>query len=409
MSARPDSGLSEQARAAITSVRRSATVERAPGLGVTVEVRPLAALSAEIKSWSALAARALEPNVFLEPAFALSAAPVLGAGVQVGLVWSRTSPPELIGLFPVRVEAHRYGLPLPVLCSWTHPFAPFGTPLVHRDQAELAISAWLDHIAQDTSLPALLLMQYVRSDGAFGALLDAVLAERGCMMQDYDRHQRALLAPEGDRTRYLHDSIARKQRKELARQWRRMEDIGPVTALRTDTPVTVMAGLADFLRLEASGWKGRSATAAMDDPGIRQFMTSAVRALAAREQVVIYRLSIGDKAIAACITLRSGPCAWCWKIAYDEDYARFSPGAQLLVRVTEGLLSDATIASADSLATPDHPLIDHIWRERRTLSDRLIAVRTDSFVPFSVVSRLEAMRRLGRSAGRTLREHWRGR
>jgi CelD/BcsL family acetyltransferase involved in cellulose biosynthesis len=407
MSARLSSGLSGRTQAAIASVRRAATAERASGHGATVEIRPLASLSTGIKPWRALAAHALEPNVFLEPEFALAAEPVLGADVQAGLVWSQSSPPELLGLFPVRVETYRYGLPVPVLCSWTHPFAPFGTPLVHRDRAELAISAWLDHIAQDTSLPALLLMQYVRNDGAFGALLDAVLALRGCMMQDYDRHRRALLAPEGDRSRYVHDAIARKQRKELARQCRRMEDIGPVTVLRTDTPVTIMAGLADFLRLEASGWKGRSGTAVYNDPGLCQFMTSAVRTLAAQGQAAIHRLCVNGKAVAACITLRSGPSAWCWKIAYDEDFARFSPGAQLLVRVTGELLSDATIASADSLATPDHPLIDHIWRERCTMSDRLIAVRTDSFVPFSVISRLEAMRRLGRAAGRTLRDHWR--
>ena len=407
MSAQSSAGLSGQTQAAIASLRRAAAAERASGLGASVEIRPLASLSAEIKSWRALAARALEPNVFLEPAFALAAEPVLGPAVRAGLVWSRSSPPELIGLFPVRIETYRYGLPLPVLCSWTHPFAPFGTPLVHRDAAELAISAWLDHIARDASLPALLLMQYVRNDGAFGALLDAVLAVRGCMMQDCDRHRRALLAPDGDRSRYLHHAIARKQRKELARQYRRMEDTGPVTVLRTDTPVTVMTGLADFFRLEASGWKGRAGTAVCNDPGLRQFMTSAVRALAAQGQAAIHRLCVNDKAIAACIALRSGHSAWCWKIAYDEEYARFSPGAQLLMRVTGDLLSDATIASADSLATPDHPLIDHIWRERCTMSDQLIAVRPDSFVPFSIISRLEAMRRLGRAAGRAVRDHWR--
>lgn len=409
MSARSSFGLSGQTQAAIASVRRAAAAERASGLGAAVEIRPLASLSGEIKSWRALAAHALEPNVFLEPAFALAAEPVLGPDVQASLVWSRSSPPGLIGLFPVRVATYRYGLPVPVLCSWTHPFAPFGSPLVHRDAAELAISAWLDHIARDASLPGLLLMQYVCNNGAFGALLDAASAVRGCMVQDFDRHQRALLAPEGDRSRYLTQAIAPRRRKELGRQWRRMQDLGPVAVLRADSPAANAAALTDFFRLESSGWKGRAGTAVSNDPGLRQFMTSAVGALAGQHQAAIHRLCIDSKAIAACITLRSGHSAWCWKIAYDEEYARFSPGAQLLARVTDDLLSDATIASADSLATPDHPLIDHIWRERCTMSDRLIAVRADPFAPFSVISRLEAMRRLGRAAGRTLRDRWRSR
>jgi len=255
----------------------------------------------------------------------------------------------------------------------------------------------------------LMLMPYVRDDGAFAGALDAVLASRGSANESYDRHLRALLAPGDHRTDYMAHAVAPKRRKELARQWRRMQDLGPVTVLLADEPAAVVTALADFFRLEASGWKGRAGSAAAGEPGIRQFVTSAVNELAALEQSAIHCLCVGDKTIAACITLCSGHSAWCWKIAYDEDYARFSPGAQLLMRVTDDLLRDPAMTHADSLATPDHPLIDHIWRERCTMSDRLIAVRADLFVPFSVVSRLEAMRRFGRSTARSLRDHWRGR
>ena len=76
---------------------------------------------------------ALEPNVFYEPAFARAAAPVFGRDAGAGLVWSRTMPPRLLGFFPARIERRRYGVPLPVLTGWTHPFAPLGTPLVDRE------------------------------------------------------------------------------------------------------------------------------------------------------------------------------------------------------------------------------------------------------------------------------------
>jgi len=409
MTARRSAGLSDQALAAIASARRAATAERVSSVGISVELRPLASLGDVVDPWKALAARALEPNVFLDPAFALAAAPALGGDVQAGLVWSHAPAPELLGLFPVRVEARRYGLPLPVLCSWTHPYAPFGTPLVHRDAAEPTLSAWLDRLAADPSLPALMLMSYVRDDGPFAGLLDAVLERRGSAAASYDRHRRALLAPGHDRAAYLGHAIARRQRKELARQWRRMQDRGAVAVSRADDPAAVAAALEDFLQLEAGGWKGRAGTAAAGDPDLRRFMTRAVTDLAAQQRTAIHRLHIGDRVIAACIVLRSGPHAWCWKIAYDEDHARFSPGTQLLVRVTEDLLRDPGIAQADSLATPNHPMIDHIWRERCVMSDRLIALRTDSLVPFALVCRLEAMRRIGRSAARVVLDQVRGR
>ena len=407
MTAQFGSGLSDQAMAAIASARRAAAAERASAMNIAVELRPLVSLGDLTEPWKTLAARALEPNVFLDPAFALAAAPVLGSDARVGLVWSQSSSPELLGLFPVRTEARRYGLPLPVLSSWTHPFAPFGTPLVHRDIAEPVVSAWLDYVMHDPSMPALLLMSFVCEDGPFAAVLDTVLARFGRAAASFDPHQRAVLAPDGRRADYLANSIAPKQRKELARKWRRMRELGAVAVSRTDHPAHLVDALEDFFQLEARGWKGRAGTAAGANPELRQFVTRAITGLAEREHPALYRLSIAHQTVAACITLRSGHSGWCWKIAYDEAFARFSPGAQLLVQVTDDLLRDATVTTVDSLATPNHPLIDHIWRERQTMSDRLIAVKPDTWVPFSVICRLESLRRLGRSAARAVFEHLR--
>src|SRR5580698_9236998 len=112
-----------------------------------VEWRPLVELTPIAAEWQSLAARALEPNVFLEPAFALAAAPVFGTGVGVGLVWSRASPLRLMGFFPARIERRRYGVALPVLVGWTHPYGPLGTPLIDRDAGAAVFSAWFDLLA----------------------------------------------------------------------------------------------------------------------------------------------------------------------------------------------------------------------------------------------------------------------
>ena len=68
------------------------------------EWKPLAALAEVRAEWRDLVARALEPNVFYDPAFALPAARVFGADVGAVLVWSKTAP-RLIGLFPARSSA----------------------------------------------------------------------------------------------------------------------------------------------------------------------------------------------------------------------------------------------------------------------------------------------------------------
>src|ERR1700738_3813300 len=93
--------------------------------------------------WRDLSHRALEPNVFYDPAFALAAAPVFGADAGAVLVWSKAAPTRLIGLFPAR-NARRYGM-MTALTGWTHPYAPFGVPLVDRGEADAAIPGCLAH------------------------------------------------------------------------------------------------------------------------------------------------------------------------------------------------------------------------------------------------------------------------
>jgi hypothetical protein len=64
----------------------------------------------------------------------------------------------------------------------------------------------------------------------------------------------------------------------------------------------------------------------------------------------------------------------------------------LAADVTDALLADAAVTCTDSCATPDHPMIDHIWRERLKLSDRLIAAR-GAGPTFALARSLEATRR----------------
>lgn len=369
-----------------------------------VEWRPLAELAGIVPEWQSLAARALEPNVFLEPAFALAAAPVFGADVGVGLVWSRASPRRLVGLFPARIERRRYGLALPVLVGWTHPFAPLGTPLIDRDAGVAVISAWFDRLAGSADLPHLVLMPYLPVTGPVGQAFAATLAQRGGKSISLAGHQRALLAPAGGSARYLDRAVGAKKRKELRRQRKRLAEAGPVVSEIVSDPRAVAAALDDFFELEAGGWKGRAGTAARNHDPIRAFMAKAVTALAQDGKARIARLSAADRPIAALVTLQSGATAWCWKIAYEETFARFSPGVQLLLEMTQALLDDPGIARADSCATAGHPMIDHIWRERLGLADQLVHVGPHQQLTFALACRLERLRRGGIAGLKRLRD-----
>jgi CelD/BcsL family acetyltransferase involved in cellulose biosynthesis len=204
---------------------------------LTIEWRPLGDLAPIAADWRALAARALEPNVFYEPAFALAAAPVLGTDTGAGLVWSNAPPRRLLGVFPARIARRRYGLKLPILIGWTHPYSPLGTPLVDRDAAGAAIAAWLDFLAGEPHLPDLWLLPFLPGEGAFSRALADALAQRHGASRDFGTHCRALLAPApSGRADYLARAIGARKRKELRRQGRRLGEIGAVAHATVHEP-----------------------------------------------------------------------------------------------------------------------------------------------------------------------------
>src|SRR5262249_35851482 len=151
--------------------------------------------------------------------------------------------------------------------------------------------------------------------------------------------------------------------------------------------------LGDFLRLEASGWKGRARTDAGGNPEIRSFMERAVSGLGGEAKARIAGLYVDDRAIASLILLQSKDTVWTWKIAYDEAFARASPGGDSMRHAIRARLEDGPLARADSCAIANHPMIDHIWRERLTVADRLIHVGPHGSATFRLAAALEATRR----------------
>jgi Acetyltransferase (GNAT) domain len=386
---------------AIASARRAAVADRYAANALAVEWRALSDLQPIVDEWRELAARALEPNVFYEPAFALEAAKIFGGDAGALLVWSGTSPRKLLGFFPGRIEPRRYGLKLPVQVGWTHPYAPLGTPLVEREAAEPVIAAWLAHLADDPELPGLVLLPFLPADGPFAIVLDAIVRRAQMPVADFNTHQRAQLVPDGDRLFYVERTLGRHKHKELRRYVRRLGDIGALLFTTATEPETVAAAIADFFKLETRGWKGRAGTAAASHDDIRNFITAAVNGLAAEGKVAINRIFIDGSAIAVTIMLRSADTAWFWKIVYDEKFAQHSPGVVLTFAVTEDLVEDSALIRTDSCATANHPMIDHIWRERVTLCDRLIAVRP--LASFASVRRLEMLRNATLAAAKAVR------
>ena len=178
-------------------------------------------------AWSRLAACAIEPNAFYQPAWARAVcANARGSsGAKAFLVWDGPDQKTLVGMLPVISAWRALKLPVPVLVGW-QAYAPLTTPLLHRDAAEQAASGLLD--AARLAGAAAILFPNLAQDGAAARAIESALARRGIRPHVHLAHQRARLDARGDAAALLRDALGAKKLKELRRQRNRLADLGPV-------------------------------------------------------------------------------------------------------------------------------------------------------------------------------------
>jgi CelD/BcsL family acetyltransferase involved in cellulose biosynthesis len=323
--------------------------------------------------WRALAQRAVEPNGYYLPAWELAvSASARGRSNAAALPAFDGSSTRLIGLMPVISLWRALKLPLPALVS-AHPYGTLCSPLLDGDVPIEAATRLLRE-AREAGAHALVLTD-VALDGAAMSSLKQVLDRDGLRPRVLSSYIRASLDATQDGETLLREALGTKKLKELRRQRHRLEEHGPVTfdvARRIDD---IKPALETFLQLEAGGWKGKRGTALVQHAGDATFIRRAVPALAETAQCEIVTLRAGATPVAAGIVLRHQNRAFFFKLGIDERYAKYSPGVQLTLDLTRHLCADPAIASADSTASADHPMINPIWRGRFAVGDVLIPLR----------------------------------
>jgi CelD/BcsL family acetyltransferase involved in cellulose biosynthesis len=337
--------------------------------------------SVPASSWRNLHARAVDPNVYYDPLWALPVtqnAPGRG-GAMALLAWDRE---RLTGLMPVRWARRASYLPVPLLVSW-NAYAPYSVPLLDRDCAVEAAGNLID-AAKAAGARALLLQTIATGGPAHEAIL-AALERRGLTPELMRSFLRAGLDARQDGAEALRAALSAKKLKELRRQRHRLEDAGTVRFESVSDPDQIGPALETFLALEAQGWKGQRGTALIQHAGDAAFIRKAAPALAARGHFEVVSLNRNGETLASGLILRDGGRAWFFKIAMDERSARTSPGVQLTIDLTRYLCDDPDVVLADSSADGEHPMIDHVWRERIEIADIFVPLAAHD--PFATAIR----------------------
>ncbi|MGB3795018.1 MAG: GNAT family N-acetyltransferase [Alteraurantiacibacter sp.] len=325
-----------------------------------------------IGAWDALARCAAEPNPFYESWFLLPSLRALDAKGHTTLLAMETGV-KLTGLMPVVRTRDYYGHPIPHLRNWLHPNCFLGLPLVAKGFEHQFWRGLLDWCDKGAGMSVFLHLSHVPAHGPLRDALVSVLEKGNRPAARVFTEERAMIRTRQSAGDYLASSLSAKKIKELRRQYRRLCEEGEVSVDRLTDYTQVAEWTRDFLDLEALGWKGDAGSALQSNENTRTIFQHAIAGAAARGRLERLALKLDGRAIAMLASFTTGRHAFSFKTAFDEEYARFSPGV-LLQKENLAMLDQDGFEWADSCASPEHPMIDHLWRERRTIERLSIGI-----------------------------------
>lgn len=324
------------------------------------------------RAWDALAQCASEPNPFHESWYLLPALRAQDPAGRVKLLQFQVDG-DLAGVLPLVHEDRYYRWPIPQLTSWIHGNCFLGLPLVAKGLEREFWQSLLDWCDHHAGRGLFLHLPQIPLQGPLYEALQSVLAGQGRHAALVHREERAMLVSEQGAEAYFEASLSGKKRKELRRQFARLSELGAVRIERSRDDARLDRWIDEFLALEHSGWKGAQGSALASHHTTIALFREALAGAAAHQRLERLTLWLDDRPIAMLASFITPPGAYSYKTAFDERYARYSPGV-LLQRENLALLSDPDVAWCDSCAAADHPMIDHIWRERRPVGRLSIAI-----------------------------------
>jgi CelD/BcsL family acetyltransferase involved in cellulose biosynthesis len=353
-------------------------------------------------AWADLISRTLEPNVFMEPGFALSAAQHLARADRPTFVaaWEASNGEargRLVALWAIVLPRSPFGSQIATL--WCHKQAALGVPLIDAGCAEQVIPAVFAWLAEAfPRLRVLVFPKLVRSGPTFPRLLAHSL-DSGLEWRLLEQHERAAFLAKS-----VGLNLSKERREALRRQRRRLERYGIVGVRSARSAGEIRNATEAFLALEESGWKGGRRTALLCDSSRAAFARTMTRRLAREGKCRIDALTVDERPVAMGIILRSRNRAFFWKSAYDEAFAAQSPGVQLALEVTRIQQAEDACRVTDSCAVAGSPMIERLWHDRLPIVDLALPLYpAANEVLAGFAWRNTRLRRLRRWAGDRLR------
>jgi CelD/BcsL family acetyltransferase involved in cellulose biosynthesis len=351
---------------ATVKVYAAATDQRSVGSKFEIAILALPEMLGEISAWQDLSSRAAEDNVYYSPQYALALLDSVSKHEEVMFVTARDGA-KFMALLPVVRTRRVFGS-----CRvWTTDYTFSADPLLDSKCLATAADALVEGLALlNTSVWKI---PTVNIAGPAALALIAALERRGVPWTSHAAFDRASLSSTLSFEAWMATVVCSKRRRELARNRRRLEELGKVTHEVHTSGEGLRRGVEAFLTLEAAGWKGARKTALACVSETHDF---AIRAFSPDHPMSGSRVDIfllNGIPIAAGVIVFSGETGFTVKGAYDEDYARYSAGLLLEVEVLKSFLEEKWAKRLDAATAGDH-VIDRFWPDRVQVADIIFSM-----------------------------------
>ncbi len=308
----------------------------------------------------------------------------------------------LIALLPFVSDRLHWGGLVTLNTAWTTDYTTTSVPLIDRRWAAEAVSALLDAMSAKSTGSDVWLLPNINLDGAVSTAFTKERGHRGLPARTFDPFDRAVLEKRGTFADHMKEHVSKKRRKDLRRNRKRLEELGDVSWTAHDSGPELDDAVDAFLRVEASGWKGRRGTALDCTDTTRAFGKEAFGMVESEGVKRADVLRLNGTPIAVNLTLISGDTGFTIKCAYDEAYRGQSAGLLLEEEMIRSVLEDDWVDRLDSSAVSGH-LISSFWNETIKIGDVLIdAGQSASPIRFKALTLLETTRRSLRAKAKAL-------
>jgi CelD/BcsL family acetyltransferase involved in cellulose biosynthesis len=355
--------------------------------------------TADVAAWERLEERALEPNAYLSPSFVLPAMRHLdhGARVLAFLVERGRRPDvELVGLALLRPAWPVRRLPLPHLGAYASRHSFLGGLLLDRGCPAAALDALFGAVRRRCWRWHGLILGRTWGDGAQAQLLRDWGECTRSTVQPLDVRERAVLRLPVDAEAHL-AALSGSLRSNIKRRMRRLREQGRVE-WRVSPPGAVPESMIDaFLSLEHRGWKGSAGSSLRSDPAQEAFFREVVHRFSARGRAMFTQIELDGRVIASTSNFLSGNAGFAFKVGWDPEYAKLSPGVLCEAEFLRAARTACPgLTFMDSGAEPGS-YMDEIWTERRRMQTTTIALSPLARLAVAAIGELRQRRTAARA------------